>query len=230
MRSLLTAPSAQAKMRKSAKSGEYLPYILHLAPARLSGYQTCPKATDGCAAACLNTAGQGIFSNVQAARIAKTKYFFEQRQNFLNQLRSEIAKAERKAIKDGKQLTVRLNGTSDLQWEIYRAFDGKTIFEIFPNVVFYDYTKIANRKVSHIPNYSLTFSAADGNDADVDTAIANGLNVAVVFRNALPDTWNGRTVIDGDTDDLRFLDPANVIVGLVAKGKAKKDTTGFVKG
>lgn len=229
MRSLLTAPSAQAKMRKSAKSGEYLPYILHLAPAKLSGYQTCPKATEGCAAACLNTAGQGIFSNVQQARINKTKYFFEQRQNFLNQLRSEIAKAERKSIKENKQLTVRLNGTSDLQWEVYRAFDGKTIFEIFPNVVFYDYTKIANRNVSHIPNYSLTFSAADGNDADVDTALANGLNVAVVFRKSLPNTWNGRTVIDGDTDDLRFLDPANVIIGLVAKGKAKKDTSGFVK-
>ena len=229
MGNLLTAPTAQAKMGKSAKSGVYLPYILHLAPADLSGHNTCPLATLGCKKSCLNTSGMGVFSNVQTARIAKTKYFFDNRQAFYADLIKEIARAERKAIKEGKQLTVRLNGTSDLQWEIYRAFDGKTIFEIFPNVVFYDYTKIANRKVSHIPNYSLTFSAADGNDADVNTAIANGLNVAVVFRNALPDTWNGRTVIDGDTDDLRFLDPANVIVGLVAKGKAKKDTTGFVK-
>lgn len=229
MAKLLTAPTQQAKMAKSAKSGKYLPYILHLAPATLAGYQTCPKATDGCKAACLNTAGQGIFSNVQAARVRKTKMFFEQRAEFLRQLLEDIAKAERKAKKENKQLTVRLNGTSDLQWEVYNAFYGRTIFEVFPGVIFYDYTKIAKRNPNPFPNYSLTFSAADGNDADVQTAIDKGMNVAVVFSGDLPQTWNGRPVIDGDTDDLRFLDPAGVIVGLRAKGKAKKDTTGFVK-
>lgn len=229
MAKLLTAPAQQAKMAKSAKSGKYLPYILHLAPAKLAGYQTCPKATDGCKAACLNTAGQGIFSNVQAARVRKTKMFFEQRAEFLRELVQDITKAERKAKKENKQLTVRLNGTSDLQWEVYKAFDGRTIFEVFPGVIFYDYTKIANRQPQPFANYSLTFSAADGNDTDVQTAIDKGMNVAVVFSGDLPQTWNGRPVIDGDTDDLRFLDPAGVIVGLRAKGKAKKDTTGFVK-
>lgn len=229
MRTLLTAPAAQAKMTKSAKSGIYLPYILHLAPARESGYQTCPKATAGCAAACLNTAGRGAFTNVQRARIEKTKLFFEQRAQFLAQLVDEIGKAERKAEKLGKTLTVRLNGTSDLRWEMYKAFNGKTIFEVFPNVVFYDYTKIANRDVSNIPNYSLTFSLAESNATDVSKAIGNGMNVAVVFRDTLPETWQGMPVIDGDVDDLRFLDPKFVIVGLRAKGKAKKDTTGFVQ-
>ena len=229
MRTLLTAPTAQAKMTKSAKSGVYLPYILHLAPAKESGYQTCPKATAGCAAACLNTAGRGKFTNVQRARIEKTKLFFQQRAQFLAQLVAEIGKAERKAQKLGKTLSVRLNGTSDLQWEIYKAFNGQTIFQVFPNVVFYDYTKIANRDVSNIPNYSLTFSLAETNAADVSTAIQNGMNIAVVFRKALPETWQGMPVIDGDVDDLRFLDPQGVIVGLRAKGKAKKDTSGFVQ-
>lgn len=230
MRTLLTAPTGQAKMTKSAKSGKFLPYILHLAPARSSGHQTCPKATAGCEASCLNTAGRGRFDNVQLARIEKTKIFFNQRQEFFNQLIKEVASAERKALKQGKQLTMRLNGTSDLQWEVYKMQDGKTIFELFPNVIFYDYTKIANRNPKPFPNYSLTFSAADGNDADVERAIENGMNVAVVFRNALPANWAGRDVVDGDVDDLRFLDPQNIIVGLKAKGKAKRDTTGFVKG
>lgn len=216
-------------MTKSAKSGVYLPYILHLAPAKESGYQTCPKATTGCAAACLNTAGRGKFKAVQRARIERTKVFFEQRAEFLAQLVAEIGKAERKAEKLGKTLTVRLNGTSDLRWEVYKAFNGKTIFEVFPNVVFYDYTKIANRDVSNIPNYSLTFSLAESNAADVAKAIENGMNVAVVFRKAIPETWRNMPVIDGDTDDLRFLDPQGVIVGLRAKGEAKKDTSGFVQ-
>lgn len=202
---------------------------MHLAPYTLSGHQTCPKATPGCSAACLNTAGMGTFSNVQNARIEKTKLFFEQRTQFLAMLVKEIASAERKAIREGKQLTVRLNGTSDLQWEVYRAFDGKTIFEVFPGVIFYDYTKIVKRDANPFPNYAITFSAADGNDTDVLTAIDKGMNVAVVFSGELPQTWNGRPVIDGDVDDLRFLDPAGVIIGLRAKGKAKKDTTGFVK-
>lgn len=216
-------------MGKSAKSGVYLPYILHLAPSDLSGHNTCPLATIGCKKSCLNTSGMGVFSNVQLARIAKTKYFFDNRQAFYTDLIKEVARAERKAIKEGKQLTMRLNGTSDLQWEVYKMQDGKTIFELFPNVTFYDYTKIPNRKSNPFPNYSLTFSAADNNDAHVATALDKGMNIAVVFRRDLPSTWNGRTVIDGDVDDLRFLDPANVIVGLRAKGKAKYDKTGFVK-
>ncbi len=217
-------------MTKSAKSGVYLPDISHLAPADLSGYNTCPKATAGCKAACLNTAGMGVFNNVQKARIQKTKYFFEQRREFYAQLIKEISSAERKANKLGKQLTMRLNGTSDLQWENYKMQDGKTIFELFPNVVFYDYTKIAKRQPKPFANYSLTFSAADGNDNDVAVALQKGMNVAVVFRgDTLPQEWQGKTVIDGDTDDLRFLDPQNVVVGLRAKGKAKKDKTGFVK-
>ena len=101
-------------------------------------------------------------------------------------------------------------------------------FEMFDYVQFYDYTKVLGRKVAKYKNYHLTFSAADGNDADVDKAIAQGMNVAMVF-DKVPETYMGRPVIDADEDDLRFLDPKGVIAGLKAKGRAKKDTSGFVR-
>jgi hypothetical protein len=143
-------------------------------------------------------------------------------------LTTEIEKTIKSAEKKGLIPVFRLNGTSDLSWEKYDVVDGKNIFQMFPEVQFYDYTKINNRKVKHIPNYHLTFSKADGNDMDVRIAMSNGMNVAVVFKKELPDTYLGRKVINGDETDLRFLDEKSVIVGLKAKGKAKKDTSGFV--
>jgi hypothetical protein len=139
-------------------------------------------------------------------------------------------------IKQSKRLGLtpvfRLNGTSDISWEKYDMLPGLNVFECFPDVQFYDYTKVLGRKVSGILNYHLTFSAADGNDLDVKKAILQGLNVAVVFgikkTQPMPETYNGLPVFNGDESDLRFLDPKGV-VGLYAKGKAKKDTSGFVK-
>jgi hypothetical protein len=221
------------KLLKGQKKG-YLSSVLHLAPADLSGKNTCPKATAGCKAACLNTAGRGgIFKKgestniIQQARIRKTKQFFENRETFLQELVIEIGKTIKKAEKQGLIPVFRLNGTSDLSWEKYEVADGKNIFQMFPEVQFYDYTKVLGRKVSHIPNYHLTFSKADGNDMDVRLAASNGMNIAAVFHK-LPEKYIGRPVINGDDTDLRFLDPKGVIVGLKAKGKAKKDTTGFV--
>jgi hypothetical protein len=225
------------KLLKGQKKG-YLSSVLHLAPADLSGKNTCPKATAGCKAACLNTAGRGgIFKKgestnvIQQARIRKTKMFFEMRDVFLFELVREIKNAIKLANKKDLIPVFRLNGTSDLSWEKYSVRrDGteyNNIFEAFPEVQFYDYTKILGRKVSHIPNYHLTFSKADGNDMDVRLAASNGMNIAAVFKE-LPAIYIGRPVINGDDTDLRFLDPKGVIVGLKAKGKAKKDTTGFV--
>ena len=222
------------KLMKGEKKG-YLSFVLHLAPANLSGYETCPKRTAGCTAACLNTAGRGgIFKKgestnvIQQARIRKTKAFFENRQEFLNELVVEIIKTKTKAEKQGLIPVFRLNGTSDLSWEKYEVTNGKNIFEMFPDVQFYDYTKIVGRKVSHIKNYHLTFSNADGNINDVLKAKSSGMNIAVVFKKELPEKYLGLPVINGDETDLRFLDPKGVIVGLKAKGKAKKDTSGFV--
>ena len=227
------------KILKGLKQG-YNTYILHLAPADLSGYNTCPKATAGCKAACLNTAGRGgMFKKgettnaIQKARIRKTKMFYEQRQDFMLALKKDIELAIKQSKKLGLIPVIRLNGTSDLSWEKYDMIPGQNVFECFPDIQFYDYTKILGRKVKGIANYNLTFSAADGNDADVYSAISQGYNIATVFgikkTLPMPETYMGRPVFNGDDSDLRFLDPKGVIVGLYAKGKAKKDTSGFVK-
>jgi len=222
----------------------YMTYILHLAPATLSGHNTCPKATAGCIAACLNTAGRGgMFKKgentnvIQKARIRKTVFFYEERAGFFEWLVADIKLAIKQAAKQGLVPVFRLNGTSDISWEKYTVeVDGVTyinIFAAFPNVQFYDYTKVLGRKVNNIDNYHLTFSAADGNDADVMSAMTQGYNIAVVFGikkgSAMPETYKFMPVFNGDESDLRFLDPSNAVVGLYAKGKAKKDTSGFVK-
>ena len=235
------------KTLKGMKEG-YNTFILHLAPASLSGYNTCPKATEGCKTACLNTAGRGgMFKKgestnvIQKARIRKTKMFYENRNEFFNLLVKDITLAIKQSEKKGLIPVFRLNGTYDISFEKYGftiAYDGYTIdyaniFERFPNVQFYDYTKVLGRKVNGIKNYQLTFSAADGNDIDVMKAIAQGYNIATVFgikkTEPMPEYYNGLPVFNGDESDLRFLDPKGVVVGLYAKGKAKKDESGFVK-
>ena len=227
--------TANPKIQKGAKLG-YLSFILHLAPATLSGKETCPKRTAGCTAACLNTAGRGgMFKRgentnmIQQARIRKTKMFFEDREGFMEQLEKDINLGIKQARRLGLTPVFRLNGTSDLAWEKYTLKGSdKNVFEMFDNIQFYDYTKVLGRKTSAYKNYHLTFSAADGNDADVQKAVAQGMNVAAVF-DRLPEEYMGREVIDADEHDLRFLDAKNVIAGLKAKGRAKKDTSGFVR-
>ena len=227
--------TANPKIQKGTKLG-YLSFILHLAPSDLSGKNTCPKATAGCAAACLNTAGRGgMFKKgentnmIQKARIRKTVEFFFDRDQFMLDLAYDIQKAVAFAKKQGLTPVIRLNGTSDLAWEKYEVpvFCTKNIFELFPDVQFYDYTKVLGRKVADIKNYHLTFSKADGNDADVAKAIEQGYNIAAVF-DEMPAEYMGLPVINADETDLRFLDPKGCIAGLKAKGRAKKDYSGFV--
>ena len=215
--------TANPKIQKGTAKG-YLSFILHLAPADLSGNEVCPKRTKGCTDACLNTAGRGgMFKRgentnmIQKARIRKTKYFFNDRAGFMDDLTTDIMRAVNYARRKGLKPVFRLNGTSDLSWEKYG------IIEQFPTIQFYDYTKVLGRKTAHLPNYHLTFSAADGNDADVQKALAQGMNVTVVY-DRIPEG-----VYSADEDDLRFLDPKVGIIGLKAKGRAKKDTSGFVK-
>ena len=216
------------KVEKSLKDG-YLTFILHLAPATLSGKEVCPKRTPGCTESCLNTSGHGgmfkageTTNVVQDARIRRTKMFWDQREEFIATLKHEIVLAKKQALKLGIKLCIRLNGTSDLSWEKYG------VIEAFPEVQFYDYTKVRGRKVSHLPNYHLTFSKAESNDMDVRLALSAGMNVAVVFAGDLPSTYMGREVVCGDDSDLRFLDPRGVVIGLTAKGRAKNDMSGFV--
>jgi hypothetical protein len=221
--------TANPKIQKGTKLG-YLSFILHLAPADVSGYETCAKRTRGCTAACLNTAGRGgMFKRgettnvIQKARIRKTRYFFEDRVNFMLDLAHDIERACAYAHRQGLTPVFRLNGTSDLAWEKYTVgHTSLTIFDMFPTVQFYDYTKILGRKTAHIANYHLTFSKADGNDADVARALAQGMSVVAVY-DEIPEG-----VPSADDTDLRFLDPRGVMLGLKAKGRAKKDTSGFV--
>lgn len=219
---------ANAKTVKGQGRG-YMTAILYLAPAAESGYEVCPMASKGCRKACLNKAGMGVFSNVQAARIAKTRWYFEDRGAFMTQLVAEVRAFIRKAIKLGLIPVVRLNGTSDIPWERIPVEGQTNIMSLFPSVQFYDYTKRHNRR--DLPaNYHLTFSLAEDNDPRARMAATNGANIAVVFRNdKFPSTFMGMPVVDGDADDLRFLDGRGVVVGLKAKGPAKKDFTGFVR-
>ena len=233
------------KTLKGMKQG-YNTYILHLAPATLSGHNTCPKATIGCIDACLNTAGRGgMFkrgentNTIQQARIRKTQLFFNDRDLFMVQLVKDIELAIKQSEKKGLIPVFRLNGTSDLSWEKYSVVRNgvvyTNIFNAFENIQFYDYTKVLGRKVQNIKNYHLTFSMADGNYMDCKRAVEEGLNIAVVFGikkgTAMPEKFfnHNLTVFNGDESDLRFLDPKGCVVGLYAKGKAKKDTSGFVK-
>jgi len=220
--------TANPKIQKGTKLG-YLSFILHLAPADLSGKNTCPKSTPGCRSACLNTAGRGgMFKRgentnmIQKARIRKTLEFFTDREQFMADLVSDINKAIRFAERKGLTPVFRLNGTSDLSWEKYTAAYGMNIFELFPTVQFYDYTKVLGRKVAQYPNYHLTFSRAENNDVDVGMALAEGMNVTAVY-DEIP-----KGMFSADETDLRFLDPLVGVIGLKAKGRAKKDYSGFV--
>jgi hypothetical protein len=221
--------TANPKIQKGTKLG-YLSFILHLAPADLSGRETCPKRTAGCTQACLNTAGRGgmfkrgeTTNTIQKARIRKTQYFFADRDAFMKDLYHDIIKAKKFAEKQGLVPVFRLNGTSDLSWEKYTVgLTDMNLFQLFPTTQFYDYTKVLGRKVKAYSNYHLTFSKADGNDADVAEALLQGMSVVAVY-DEIPEG-----VPSADETDLRFLDPRGVMLGLKAKGRAKKDTSGFV--
>ena len=215
-----------AKTVKGQKKG-YKTAILYLAPSTQSGFQVCPMASEGCKKACLYTAGHGAFSNVQQGRINKTRWFMQDRQSFLTQLRKEISNHIKNCDKKGYIPCVRLNGTSDISWENY------DIIQAFPNVQFYDYTKIYKRALKYVngqypSNYHITYSLNEDNKKEAFEILKLRGNISAVFRKYLPKTYQGYTVINADDTDLRFTDDINIIAGLVAKGPAKKDYSGFV--
>lgn len=221
-----------AKTIKSRKVG-YLTGVLYLAPAELSGREVCPQRSDGCTAACLNTAGRGGMHCTQQARIAKTQRFWNDRAAFIAQLDKEIRALASKAEREGLQPSVRLNGTSDLPWEAYRDENDQTLFDRNPDVTFYDYTKTVKRARRYAAgampvNYHITYSRSEVNEGACLDLLKIGGNVAVVFAGDLPDTWNGYPVIDADAHDARHMDARGTVAGLSAKGAARRDTSGFV--
>ena len=239
----LLAVNTDAKTSKGQKLG-YFTGIMYLSPHKMANGKTnlCGDVTKGCIKSCLNEAGRGAFSNVQDARIKKTLEFLENPKEFMVKIYKEIVKLQKKY---GQNLVIRLNGTSDLPFEnIKVVLEDRyysNIFEAFPNVQFYDYTKNPRRVLKNeIGNYYLTFSRAETKlNIEYSRNVLNeGKNVAMVFSKELHEklvkmgkiVYNNRevNVIDGDETDLRFLDMPNSIVALKAKGKASKDTSGFV--
>jgi hypothetical protein len=224
-----------AKTIKGQQYG-YMTGVLYLAPYNLSGYNVCAMAEIAkCHEPCLNSAGRGAFNSVQAARVRKTKLFFEDRAAFFAELIPSIRSLIRKAHAANLIPLCRLNGTSDIKWENvafeHNGIEYPNIFAMFPDLQFYDYTKIPNRS-THVPNYDLTFSfsGVPAFQPYVQRALGEGYRIAVVFRKRedIPAEFLGTTCVDGDDSDLRHEDPHGVVVALYAKGKARHDTSGFV--
>ena len=226
---LLSEGKTNAKTSKNALKT----YILYLSPSNLSGINLCPFASKGCIATCLNTAGRGAFNSVQVARLKKTLMYKNDRLSFYLTLSNEIVKINAKAIKENIKIAIRLNGTSDVDhlYGLKRYANLDLLTAEFSNLVLYDYTKNPNHvRKYHGSNYHLTFSKSEENEKTAHDILFDGGNVAIVFRNSLPSYYLGFPVINGDETDLRYYDPKNVVVGLIAKGKAKKDLSGFVIG
>lgn len=255
--SLLTKPDANPKIFKNLAEG-YATFAMHLAPATLSGHEVCPSRSPGCTAGCLNISGlsyniPSTREHVQRARILRTKLYFADREAFMEQLYFEIVQVVKWASKRELNCAIRLNATSDIPWHrVPLEVDNikyNSIIEAFPEVQFYDYTKVAKRMLTEeLPrNYHLTFSLSENNiDAAYQVAKA-GKQVAMVFRDKASVKWiiqnnNGKytfsvpgsapltvPIVDGEKNDLRFRDPAGCIVALSAKGRARDDRSGFVR-
>jgi len=211
----------------------YATGILYLAPADESGVMNvCPNASNGCKSACLFTAGMAqAFPEINESRKNKTILFKHNREWFMKNLIGDINDFIIQANKFKLTPVLRLNGTSDLAWESIKH-DGKSPMEHFPDIQFYDYTKSPSRMMRFLSgdfnkNYYLTFSKSEHNYEDCRKVLRNGGNIAVVFKGQLPKYYMGKSVISGDAHDIRFIDPDNVVVGLTAKGKAKKDESNF---
>ena len=230
VKNLLSKGNSNSKTAKNSIKT----FILYLAPHNLNnkGLTLCKDASKGCIASCLYSAGRGKFSNVQSSRINKANYFVTDKKVFLTQLLKEIKKEIKKASDKDEKIAFRLNGTSDIDflYLLNKNLDFDIELLNYDKVYFYDYTKSIARakRYKDFRNYTLTFSKSETNDKEVKEALNLGINVAAVFKDNLPQKYKGVKVIDGDLSDLEMIKHKNIILGLKAKGDAKKDITGFV--
>jgi hypothetical protein len=240
LRNLEILTFSSPKTRKGENLG-YLTLIQYQSPASTSGTNVCKHSTEGCRFACLHTAGRGgIFKEgetsnaISRARLRRTLSWVSDPIGHIELLANDIEIGKIVAKRNGQQLAVRLNGTSDIDWG-----DVSDVLERFADVQFYDYTKAPyaarRRTIERHPAYHLTYSRSERLNSDQQAIeyLREGVNTATVFDTVpVGQRFNlagvDTEVIDGDLNDLRFLDPPNVMVGLKAKGKAKRDTTGFV--
>jgi len=228
--SYISSVSMTVKHLKSLKYGE-LTLTLYLAPAKMSGYEVCPGRNAECTRLCLNQSGKNIGPQkvkgdfINHSRITKTRLFFEERDFFMDWMIAEIEAAKRKAIRMTYKLSIRLNNTSDISPEEFTR-NGKNILEMYPEIQFYDYTKVPSRVdlMKKYPNYDVTFSYTGYNLSKCQEMLLNKIRVAVVFKN-VPEEWQGYPVIDGDAYDMRYKDAKAVIVGLKYKINRNKLTS-----
>lgn len=225
----LLSKGGNAKINKN----EITTFNLSLAPYKQNakGINLCPKASQGCALACLFTAGRGKFTNIQQARINKTNYYLFDKQKFMDQLAKEINKIALKSTITNEKFALRLNTLSDVDfvYQLKKYADLDLLNDdTYKNIIVYDYTAIIGKVKKYLgTRYHLTLSRKEDNEQDVMETLKMGGNVAIVFKE-LPQTYKGYRVVDGDKTDLEMTKYKNVVLGLKAKGDAKKDTTGFV--
>lgn len=224
--------NSSAKLMKNKKKNHQYTYAIYFAPASESGYNVCSHSTPECRGGCLATSGRAGMeliagkTKTQQCRIRKTRLLYEQPVYFMAWLMAEIDYYQRKAKKDGYYFSVRLNATSDIDWANI-LIDGKNIFEHYPDVKFYDYTKNSNKFVNKPVNYHLTFSFTGRNWGLCEALLKAGENIAMVFNvkkeSELPATYKGYQVINGDLTDYRIEDGKGIIVGLKWKNIANKE-------
>ena len=213
-------PESNPKVAKNMKL-DVLTIPHNLSPARESGFE-----------ACLHTAGNPVYLPAKLnARIQRTLAFFKCREAYLALMAYELQAHLVKADKLGMEAAARLNTTSDIEWQAMRLNCGRNLFELFPSIQYYDYTKIIKRAIKWAsgklsPNYHITFSKNESNDDHVRQALLVGCNVAICF-DELPESYMGIDVFNGDLSDYRPSDPLGVVIGLRAKGLARSDTSGF---
>lgn len=229
--SYLGSVMASGKVVKNQKVNKQMTYLIYLAPAGISGYNTCPYSTPECRMGCLYSSGRAKIEDfigkdmIKRARIKKTILFYEHQDFFMELMINEMAAKKKIAESKGYNFSARLNGTSDIEWENV-LFNGKNIFDTFPDVTFYDYTKNHKRFDKNLPlNYHLTYSHTGRNTQICKKLLQRGVNVAVVFSDKnFPETWNGFKVINGDKTDFRPADGNGVVVGLGYKILANKES------
>jgi hypothetical protein len=230
MTNLLSNAKTNAKTKKMLDEFGYEGVIHYMAPHKVGDgkHTVCPYSTGGCRDSCLYTAGRGAMRMVQGSRINKTLEFLTNKQAYADRMFAELVNLEKRAIKKGYTPVARLNGTSDIRWEEYIDM------ESLPNIQFYDYTKDYHRMQTYMrdglpENYHLTYSYSERSSwKEAHFITAKGHNVAIVFRNRIPKRYMEIKVITGMTHDFRSRDAKGVIIGLLARGRAKKDDTGFV--
>jgi len=221
------------KFLTKAKSKNSLStWILYLNPAEQNskGINLCPFASKGCLVSCIHTAGSGGLDIVKEARARRTELLVKNRRQFYMQLAKEILSKVAYYQRKNQMIAFRLNGTSDIDHaKALKVYAGLEIEDLHGKAVFFDFTKSIHMAVKYkdSPNYILTFSRAEDNQEHVLTAMEYNINVSVVFSNKPPKEFLGKSVIDGGQNGIMMIYNRNVIIGILAKGAARKDTTGF---